>query len=206
MATTADILRATLSGAMLDSVTWNLVFHYRVISGTELNNVTIANAIEAQLALAFVALEAELHNNVAADSLTLAIYDFIASEFDGIAQVNSSAINGAAAFQGLPNGTGVLLRWPTLELRRQARKFIPGLHENAAFDNNVGGVVIAAAATTAAILNNTFTAGALLLHPCTFNVEALSPRFETSSLFSTTDFFVNTQPGYQRNRQPGAGI
>lgn len=206
MATTNDILRATLRGSFLDSVTWNLVFHYLVTAGTETNYVTIANGIQTQLAAALTAIEAELHDDVTTDDLVLAEWDFADNEFDGKAQVISSALEGVKVFQGLPNQTGVLIRWPTVELRRQARKFIPGLHENAAFDNNIGAVVVAAAAVTAAILNNTFAAGALTLHPCTFNTEVGGPRFETSSLFNTTDFFVNTGPGIQRRREPGSGI
>lgn len=206
MATVNDVLRATISGTMLDAVTWNMVFHYLVTVGTDNDYLTIAAAIETQLQAAFVALEAQLHQDVASSNLVLAEWDFADNEFDGKAQVISDVLEGVAAFQGLPNQVGVLMRWPTAELRRQARKFVPGLHENAAFDNNIGGVVIAAAATSAAILNNTFAAGLLTLHPCTFNTTVLSPRFETSSLVNVTDFFVNTGPGTQRRRVPGAGI
>lgn len=206
MATVGDILRATLSGVMLDAVRWNLVHTYEVTLGTELDYGVINTAIEAQLQTAYTAIAAQLHLSVISDTLNLAEWDFTNNEFDGKSQIPANSITGLAAGQGLPNGTGVLMRWPTAELRRQARKFVPGLHEAAAFDNNIGAVVIAAAATSAAILNNTFVTGAVTLHPATFNVDPLSPRFETSSLLSVTDFFINTGPAYQRNRQPGAGI
>lgn len=206
MADVGDILRATLRGVMLDSVQFNLVHTYRVITGTELDYTAIAVAIETQLETGYTALEAELHDSVISDDLTLAEWDFTDNEFDGKALVLANALIGADVAEAYPGGIGVLMRWPTEELRRQGRKFVPGVHETNAQGNNIGAATVAAAATSAAILNNTFAAGALLLHPCTFNVDPTSPRFETSSLFSVTDFFVNLGPGYQRNRQPGAGI
>lgn len=206
MATTGDVLRATLKGVMTDAVTWNLVHHYSVVSGTETDYDAIATAIETQLETGYTAIEVQLSDEVVADELTLHEWDFTNNEWDGKALVIANALIGALPGEALPNGVSVVLRWPTAELRRQARKFVPGVTETTAQSNSIGAALIAAAATSAAILNNTFSAGALTLHPCTFNTDPLSVRFETTSLYDTVDLFVNTAPGYQRRRQPGAGI
>ena len=206
MATVNDVLRATLKGTMLDGVQWNMVYHYLVTLGTSNDYIAIAGAIETQIQAAFVALEAQLHNSVQTDDLILAEWDFTDNEFDGKVQLISDAVEGAVAAEAYPNQIAILMRFPTAELRRQARKYVPGVHETNAQGNNIGAATVAAAATTAAILNNTFAADLLTLHPCTFNSTPTSPRFETSSLLSVTDFFINTGPGTQRRRVPGAGI
>ena len=205
MATVDDILRATLNFNIQSSSVGNLVHHFRVTVGTETDYVVVAAAIETALAAAYAAVELLMSDLVDPVSLELAEWDFTDSEWDGKASVAATVPDGAIAGPTTPTGVAGLMRFPTDELRRQGRKFIPGMTETHVDGDALSASMLAAMVTSAALLNNDVTAGALTLRPCTFNDTPLSIRFETWSDFSTTSI-VNTNVAYQRRRQPGAGI
>lgn len=204
MAAVNDILRATLKGTIAATDVWNMVFHYIVITGSETNYGTIATAIDTAIDTAFNALEAHISTAVLATGLDLFEWDFTDNEFDGKAGVVSTALNGLAVADRTPNGLSMVLRFQTEELRRQGRKFIPGITEVDLSQNTVNAATLATLVTAMNLLNNDIVAGGATLRPCTFNDTPLSPRFETSSKFTDTAF-ANTLIGYQRRRQPGSG-
>lgn len=204
MATVGDVLRATLSGTMFGIDALNMVFHYEVVAGTELSYTTIANAIGSALNSAFAGMEGQLSDKVDMDTLDLSEWDFVDNEFDGKATAITTSLIGTNAGANDINGACVVMRFITEELRRQARKFVPGILEANVTNNGVDALMLTPAIATAALLNDDIVAGAATLRPCTFNSDPLSPRFETSSLFVQTAF-VNSLVGYQRRRQPGSG-
>lgn len=205
MAAANDILRATLVYNIGTASVGNLVHHYRVTVGTETDYVAIATAIAAALNTAYAAAEAFMHGVISPVSLELSEWDFTDNEWDGKASVTSLVPDGSATGEALPAGVAAVLRFPTAELRRQARKFLPGMAEvNVIGDAHTAGA-LAGYVTAGAIINNDVVAGGVTLRPCTFNDTVLSVRFETWSDYSTTSI-VNTLVGYQRRRQPGAGI
>ena len=205
MATVNDILRATLNFNIGGNSVGNLVHHFRVTVGTETDYIAIATAIETALEAAYEDIETDMSDDVDPISLELSEWDFTGNEWDGKASVTATVPDGSSALDPVPEGIAYLIRFPTDELRRQARKFIPGVHEDAISGSALAGTVITKLITVGALLNNDVTAGALTLRPCTFNDTPASARFETSSDFSTTSI-VNTNVAYQRRRQPGAGI
>ncbi len=205
MATVNNILRATLSFAIAGNSVGNLVHHYRVTVGTETDYVLIATDIETALELAYAACELLMGVSVQPGSLELSEWDATALEWDGKASVTASGPEGAGTGVTVPTGIAALIRFPTAELRRQARKFIPGLRQNEVNADALSTAYIADLVVSGALLNNDVTAGALTLRPCTFNDTVGGPRFNTFSDFSTTSI-VNTNVAYQRRRQPGAGI
>lgn len=205
MATVNDILRATLTFNIGGNSVGNLVHHFRVTVGTETDYVAIATAIETALEAAYAAIEVRLNNAISPISLELSEWDFTDNEWDGKASVTATVPDGASVADPLPDGIAYLIRFPTAELRRQARKFIPGAVEVDVTGSAISAATVTDLITVGALLNNDITAAALTIRPCTFNDTVGSPRFETSSDFSTTSI-VNTNVAYQRRRQPGAGI
>lgn len=205
MATVDDILRTTLTFNIGGGSVGNLVHHYRVTAGTETDYVAIATAIDAALATAYTAVLPSISNEVVPISADLSEWDSADEEWDGKASVTGTAPAGSGTTPPMPSGMAGVLRFPTAELRRQARKFLPGMLEADSDGDAILGPAIAEMVTVAALLNNDITAGALTIRPCTFNDTVGSLRFGTSSDFSTTSI-VNTNWGYQRRRQPGAGI
>lgn len=204
MAVSNDILRATLKGniALADAV--NMVFHYIVTTGTELDYVVIATAIGTHLNSAFTGIEGQISDRIQMNQVEVAEWDFTADEFDGKASVVTTTLLGADATPADIDGAAMVIRFITEELRRQARKFVPGLTEADITNNALDSGLVASGLVTAGILNDDFVAGGVTLRACTFNSTPLSPRFETASKFIPTAF-VNALVGYQRRRQPGAG-
>ena len=205
MATVNDILRVTLAGTMSNLDVWNNVYHYKVISGGETDYDVIVAAIEAHFDNAYANVEAVLHQDVETTDIIVSEWDFTAHEWDGKAQSSAACLDGSVNTDALPNGNAIVVRFFTDELRRQARKFLPGIPEANTVLNNITAGTATAAVNFAADIVSDITAGGATLTPCTFNDTPTSVRYETDSLF-TGDYFVNTGVGYQRRRQPGAGI
>lgn len=205
MATTNDILRVTLQGTGISLAAWNHVYHYRVVSGTQTDYDVILLGIEAAFDVAYALMEALTHQDIETGDILLSEWDFAANEFDGKAQSSAGSLDGSNVSQGIPSGNACVMRMFTQELRRQARKFFPGLTEVDVDGNTLSAGYLVGAVNFVTEIVKDIAVGGLVLRPCTFNDTPLSPRFETSSDF-TADFFVNSQTGYQRRRQPGAGI
>ena len=204
MAGVNDVLRWTLSGQIDLVDLFNLVFHYVVITGTETDYDTINAAIGTAVSTAMSGLEAQLSTEVQGSVMDLWEYDFSNHEFDGKATGVTTALIGTNGGAAEPNGIALLMRFGTEELRRQARKFIPGITELNVTNDVLQAAVLAPAITSAGLLGDDITAGGCTLRPCTFNATPLSPRYETLSKFTDTAF-VNALVAYQRRRQPGAG-
>ena len=204
MAGVDSIFRATLKGAIAATDDVQLVFHYRGTTGSETDYDTIAVAVGAALNSAFSGLETFVSNRISMTLLDLFEYDFVGHEFDGKASAVVSSLVGTNGGASDVDGVAMLIRFVTQELRRQARKFIPGLIETNVTGNAVAAPQITAGLASAAILNDDITAGGLTLRPCTFNTAPLSVRYETWSDYTQTAY-VNALVAYQRRRQPGSG-
>jgi len=205
MATVDDILRATMVGSTLDGQVFNLVHHYIVTAGIDTDYADVASDICGEWGTSYAFIEASIHADTDSLELELAEWDFVNDEFDGKATITCDALAGADITDPHPGGVAYVVRFITAELRRQGRKFIPGVVESLVSGNNISGGMLVDLALYAADLNNPFVAGALSLTMCTFNSTPGSPRFETESLFTNTAF-VNSRVGYQRRRQVGDGV
>ena len=204
MSTVGAVFRATLSGAILATDLVNMVFHFIITTGTELDDTVIATAIGGHLNAAFAGMLPQISTAIIMNALDLFEWDFVANEFDGKASIVVSSYIGTNVGDALPNGISLVMRFITEELRRQARKFCPGMVEGNVTSNTLAASILTPALASAALLNNDVVAGGATLRPCTFNSTPSSSRFETASNYVQT-IFVNTLVGYQRGRQPGAG-
>lgn len=204
MAAINDVLRATLRGSIASADLVEMVFHYVVITGTETDYTAIATAIGTALNTAFSGMESQLSDRINMSQLDLFEWDFAANEFDGKAGIVSTSLIGTRVGEARADGIAVVMRFVTEELRRQGRKFVPGLTEDNVSVNSLQSGILTPALATAALLNNDIIAGGATLRPCTFNSTVGSLRFETHSKFVQTAF-VNALVGYQRRRQPGSG-
>lgn len=205
MATVDDILRVTLNFDISGNSIGNLVHHFRVVASTSTDYVQIATDINTALAAAYLNAMDRISNQVSPISLELAEWDYVDSEWDGKASVIATTPDGLATGDPLPAPVAAVIRWPTEELRRQARKFLPGIMEVDSQVDSMSAASLTDFALSGALLNNDVSADGLTLRPCTFNDTPLSPRFETWSDFSTTSI-VNLVYGYQRRRKVGVGI
>ena len=205
MATTGDVFRVVLDGRTVDSQTWQNVWHFYVSSGTSVDYPAILTAIEATFDTNYALIESQLSTSVTTNDIILSEWDFTNHEWDGKAQSSAGCLTGILAVDDLPAGNAVVIKFFTEELRRQGRKFIPGIVETLCTGNDLGAGLVTAAVNFAAASDNSISADGLTLLPCTFSDDAASVRYETHSLFSGS-YFVNSKSGYQRRRQVGAGI
>lgn len=205
MAAVNDVLRATLVMSGIAANINNLVFNYQVTSGVETNYTTIANAIGAWLDVALTLVLDSIINDYISTEIELAERDIVLHQWDGKATVAYTGWTGTHVGEPYPGGAACVIRNETLAARRQARKFIPGIPEALCNGDTLNGVFVADMVLLGVDLNDDVIAGGATLRPCTFNDTALSPLFETASQFVQTSL-VNTFVGYQRRRQPGAGI
>lgn len=205
MASVGDILRATTVFVLPTGDVGNMVFNFVGIAGSETNYALIANAIEAAHELAFADLEVEMAIAVEPDELTLAEWDFTLNQWDGKATVISNYPDGSEAGGVAPTGIACVARFITEARRRQARKFYPGIPEAHVNVDALDASWLAAAVLTTIDLNEDIIGGGLTVRPCVFNDTPGEVLFETHAELVQVSF-VNTNVGYQRRRQPGAGI
>ena len=205
MATTGDILRVVLDGTTIDSQTWQNVWHFYVSAGTSIDYDAILAGIEASFDTSYALIESQLSDGVQTRDIILSEWDFTNHEWDGKSQSSAGCLTGALAVEDLPAGNAVVVRFFTEELRRQGRKFIPGIVESLCNGNDLAAALVTAALNFAGDVVGSITADGITCQPCTFSDDALSVRYETHSLFNG-DYFVNSKSGYQRRRQVGAGI
>lgn len=207
MATLAigDVIQAVLTwDTPLASVAQN-VWHYQMVSGAGADSDDLLPAILTQQQVAFALIDAEISNQFEGTLLEIRKYDFVLSRFDGVGSVAGSSLVGLSVVDFEPHGVAALGRVRTVASRRQGRTFIPGLDEDAI----IGGVLsVAAEAALAGFLatwdtNISITGG--LFSWCTFNVDPLSPVFETASLAAQV-VIANSLPSYLSKRKPGVGL
>lgn len=196
----------TLSIDMPSAVVAQMVFHWKVATGSETDYAVIGLALETRLQTAFDDITSNVAAAVGGSEVSTSEWDFVDNEWDGKdTQVTTTLTGTEVVTEMLPHGDALLMRFITDELRRQGRKFVPGLTEAGSQAGSWSSTVLTNAALAAGTLNNVVTAGGLTADPCTFNDTPLSPRFETASLFTPTSL-INTFVSYQRRRRPGVGI
>lgn len=195
------VAKMEIGGA--DELNW--VFHQLVTLGTTEADLTVLTALRDELDLACNLIEAVTSDTVHSTECELYVYDPILSRFDGTAQIGWTTFDGASASNAMFNQFAGLTKFFTNVGRRQGRKYMPPITEPDAFGNALGAVPLAAYLAWTAILDDVEVCGAVSCHPCTFNVDAASPLFETTELFNGVTA-VDTVPSTQRRRKLAVGI
>lgn len=202
---TGDVLQCVLTwDTPLASIAQN-VWHYEMVSGAGADSADLMAAILTQQQVAFALVDDQISNQFEGTLLELRLYDFALSRFDGVNSVAGSSLVGLATGDYEPHGVAALGRIRTVASRRQGRTFIPGLDGNAVVS---GVLTVAAEAALLAYLGTwdtdiSITGG--VFSWCTFNVEPLSPVFETTSLANQV-VIANSLPSYLSKRKPGVGL
>lgn len=203
--TIGDIIEVVLTwDTPLASVAQN-VWHYKMVSGAGADSDDLVAAVLTQQQVAFAEIDSVINDEFEGVLLEFRLYDFGLSRFDGIGSVAGSALVGLSAVDYEPHGVAALGRVRTVASRRQGRTFIPGL-DHANIDSGV--LLPAAEAAMLAYLeiwdtDISITGG--VFSWCTFNVEPLSPVFETASLAAQV-VIANSLPSYLTKRKPGVGL
>lgn len=200
-----DVVQAVLTwDTPLASVAQN-VWHYTMLSGAGADSEVLLPAIHTQQQVAFANMSGHINSGFEGVLLEIRKYDFALSRFDGVGSVAGASLVGLSGIDYEPHGVAALGRVRTVASRRQGRTFIPGLDQNAVSE---GVLTTAAEANLLLFLgiwdtDISITGG--LFSWCTFNVEPLSPVFETTSLAAQV-VIANSLPSYLGKRKPGVGL
>lgn len=188
----------------LASVAQN-VWHLIMTGGAGVDSAVVIDAIEAQQQAAMLFIDDHISDEFAVTLMELRRWDFTLNRFDGVEVLATTLIAGVSALDYMPHGVAALGRVITAAARRQGGTFIPGLIDTSVLD----GVLTAGAETQMALylaaFDNDIVVTGGTLEWCTFNVDPLSPVFETASIASGS-VIANSLPSYLGKRKPGVGL
>ena len=188
----------------LASVAQN-VWHLVMVSGAGADSDDILPAVLTQQQVAFVNIAAEINLEFEVVLHELRKWDAVAKRFDGVDSQPATSMIGLSAVDYHPHGVAALGRILTAGARRSGYTYIPGADEG---EINAGVLSVGLEASLAAYLavfdtDISVTGG--LFSWCTFNIDPLSPVFETTSI-AAQSVIANSLPSYLSKRKPGVGL
>ena len=190
--------------APLASVAQN-VWHLKMISGAGADSDDVLAAVLTQQQTAFALIEDRVGDEFEAVLLEARLWDFTLNRFDGVGSLAMTAVVGTSVVDYEPHGVAALGRILTEVSRRQGRTFLPGFTEVSVANGVLSVAAEAAFVTYLAAFDTDISVTGGLLSWCTFNVNPLSPLFETASLAIQT-VVANSLPSYLSKRKPGTGL
>lgn len=188
----------------LASVAQN-VWHLKMISGAGADTDDVLAAVLTQQQVAFALIDDRIAVEFEAVLLEARKWDFTLNRFDGVGSLAMTLMVGLSIVDYEPHGVAALGRILTETARRQGRTFLPGLTEDQIFDGALLAAFETAFALYLAVFDTDIAVTGGLLSWCTFNIEPLSPVFETASLAIQT-VVANSLPSYLSKRKPGIGL
>jgi len=190
--------------APLASVAQN-VWHLKMISGAGAVSDDVLAAVLTQQQVGFALIENRVNTAFEAILLEARKWDFTLNRFDGVGSLAMTLVVGTSVVDYEPHGVAGLGRIVTEVARRQGRTFIPGFVESQFTNGTFIAAAEAAFLTYLATFDTDISVAGGLFSWCTFNIEPLSPVFETASLAIQT-VIANSLPSYLSKRKPGVGL
>lgn len=200
-----DIIRIVLSWNLGTNTKAQMVWHYKVTSGSNGVPSAALTAIDTAVDTAWAHIAGNLIDDLVATKLEMFKWDFTNNRWDGVAVHTPTGLDGGAAGDYYAPGCAALVKILTGQNRRQGRKFIPGLREAVVTDGALTGAALVNFADFAAAFDIPVTAAGITYTWCTFNTEPTSPLFETDSL-AVQSVVAEATVAYQRRRKPGVGL
>lgn len=200
MLSTGDIIKIVVAFIMPDSVVAQLVTHFIVGLGSDIDEQDTLDAADIGLGNAFDALKTRVADTVLGDTIKLSVWDPVLKQFDEKASKSTSLFDGTNIDEMLPHGAAAVFRMFTSVGRRQGRKFIPGFTESQQVEGTWNAAPITDMAICAARWDNKLVVDSTDVEVGVFN--SVTESFEK---FSGT-VAANTIVGYQRRRKAGVGI
>ncbi len=188
----------------LASVAQN-VWHLLMVSGAGADSDDILPAVLTQQQVAFTNINAELNSGFEVVLHELRKWDAIAKRFDGVDSQVASAMVGLSGTDYEPHGVAMLGRIQTAGARRSGYTYIPGMTDAQIINGVLSAGLESSLAAYLAVFDTDISVTGGLFSWCTWNIEPLSPLFETSSIASQT-VIANSLPSYLGKRKPGVGL
>lgn len=195
-----DVIRVVLAFTMPSEVVMQLVTHYLIGTGSDIDENDALDEIEAVLATAWANIEDDVVDSVLGQTLKLSLWDTVEKRFDEVATKAVTAFDGTSIEEMLPHGAAAVCRFFTSQGRRQGRKFISGLGEGQQHNGLLESAPLAALVLFAA----DWVLG-VVVDSTNVNQGVYDTALESFKGFQQS-VAVNTIVGYQRRRKAGVGI
>lgn len=200
-----DVLEVIQTWATpLASVAQN-VWHLQMTSGVGADSDDILAPVLTQQQVGFTLVEAHINDEFSVSLYELRKWDFTLNRFDGVDTLAASGVGGAHIGDYEPHGVAALGRIITANARRQGSTYVPGPSDTSIIDGVLTAGFEAALAAYLAVFDTDISVTGGVFTWCTFNVEPLSPVFETTSL-AIQQVIANSLPSYLTKRKPGVGL
>lgn len=195
-----DIFRVTAQFLMPESTIAQWVWHLQQTTAGGSLNQQLLDAIEANLATAFLNIDQHIDPGVIGDTLELALYNAVSGEFDTILSNAIGTIAGNGTAEMLPHQEAAVVKFFTSVGRSLGKKFIFGLDESTQDNSILLASVVSDLALFAADFDDTIVAGGNNYSAGNFNLlsEVFRPWTQTVQ--------ANVTLGTQDRRRPGIGI
>ncbi len=200
-----DVLRVIVTWDMPQSTVAKIVYHYLVTTGTTATEAEFIAAAIALFETAWALIDDRVADNVTGSTMAIQKYDFVNHQWDGIEEDVLEASDGISAAQMLSHGDAGLIKILTQSARRQCRKYLPGLTEDALTDGILSVATVVDLALFGSALDANLLAGDITALYGSFNTDVESVLYETFSQRLGT-VIGEAVPAYQRRRRPGTGI
>ncbi len=187
-----------------ESVAQN-VWHYIMASGAGADSDDLLTAVLQNQQVAFAEIDDRISNQYEGVLLEARVWDFVNNRFDGVGTLAATALLGTNVQDPQINQSAGLGRIVTAAARRQGRTFVPGFGQDQVLLGLLISQAEAALAAYLAIWDTDIGVTGGLFNWCTFNVDALSPLFETESVASGT-VIANSIPSSLGKRKVGVGL
>lgn len=181
------------------------VWHMIMGTGAGADSDDLLADILTQQQVAFAEVEDGISDEFEVVLFEARVWDFTNHRFDGVGALAATLMAGLSVSDYLPHQVAALGRIITNSARRQGRTYLPGMTDSKVVDGILTPAFEADFAAYLAFFDTDISVTGGLFHWCTFNVDPLSPLYETASLAIQT-VIANTLPSTLGKRKPGVGL
>jgi len=182
-----------------DGVVANNIFYFRTAFSEAQDLTDVLSAIEEWVEAAYTTLIADTSDLVTFGETIVYEYDTVAMQWDNLGTA-TPAVTFTGISEMLPHGVAALVRAYSTQPRSIARKYLPGLVEEAQAD----GAWVATTLTALANFGNAWDNVKSISLGNELRPGVWSSKYGTIYLLSG-DEVVLADPAYQRRRRPGVG-
>ncbi len=181
------------------------VWHLFMESGAGADTDDVLAAVLTQQQIAIGQINLNLNDGYEAVLLEARVWDFVNHRFDGVGTLAMTGMVGLSSVDMMVHQYAALGRIITEKARRQGRTYVPGLTE----DQTDNGLLLAGPEADflgyLGVFDTDISVTGGVFNWCTFNVDPLSPVYETVSIAVQT-VIANTIASTLGSRKVGVGL
>lgn len=195
-----DVVKVVFTWYTSQSTIAQIVRPYLITAGTGGDPDDLLGAMKTKWETAWAHIDAFVADEMQGGEWEMFQWDFALDQWDSVATLASTAMDGVGSAQMHAHGVGYLVRWATTPARYQGRNTIPGVMHGYMIDGLWNTTITNAMTLWGTTMDDKVTYVTIDAEPGTFNEST-----ELFHVFNGTTF-LNTIPAYQRRRKPGVGV